>query len=75
MVELSEDRGHETGGGRGDVQIVDQDADPALQRRGRADHAFGLVEHDPRLIAGGCGGVDLGAVLAVGDQQVKADAG
>ena len=40
-----------------------------------ADHALGLVEHDARLIAGGRGGVDLGALLAVGDQQVKADAG
>ena len=49
--------------------------DAALQCRRRADHALGFVEHDPRLVAGGCGGVDLGAVLAVGDQQVEADAG
>ena len=66
---------HEAGGGRGDVQVVDQDADPALERRRRADHALGLVEHDARLIAGGGGGVDLGAVFAVGDQQIQADAG
>ena len=39
------------------------------------DHALGLVEHDPRLVAGGGGGVDLGALLAVGDQQVEPDAG
>jgi hypothetical protein len=66
---------HEAGGGRGDVQVVDQDADPALQRRRRANHSFGLVEHDPRLVAGCGGGVDLRAVLAVGDQQVQSDAG
>jgi hypothetical protein len=30
------------------VQVVDQDADPALERRGRADHALSLVKHDPR---------------------------
>jgi hypothetical protein len=68
-------QGHEAGGGRGDVQIVDQDADPALERWGRADHALGLVEHDPRLIPAGGGGVHFGAVLAIGDQQVEADAG
>ena len=66
---------HEARGGGGDMQIVDQDADPALERRRGADHALGLVEHDARLIAGGGGGVDLGALLAVGDQQVETDAG
>ena len=66
---------HEAGGARGDVQVVDQDADPAFERRRRADHALGLVEHDARLIAARGSGVDLGAVLAVGDQQVQADAG
>ena len=66
---------HEARGAGGDVQIVDQDADPALQCRRGADHALGLVEHDARLVAGGRGRVDLGALLAVGDQQVKADAG
>jgi hypothetical protein len=57
------------------MQVVDQDADPALQRRGRADHPLGLVKHDPGLITAGGGGVDLGAVLAIGDQQIEADAG
>ena len=57
------------------MQIVDEDADPALQRRRGADHAFGLVEHDPRLVPAGRGGVDLGALLTVGDQQVEADPG
>jgi hypothetical protein len=57
------------------VQVVDQDAHPALQRRRRSDHALGLVEHDARLIAAGGGRVDLGAVFAVGEQQVEADAG
>ena len=42
---------------------------------GEPDHALGLVEHDPRLVAGGRGGIDLGALLAVGDQQVERDAG
>jgi hypothetical protein len=68
-------QGHESGGGRGDVQVVDQDTDPAPERRGRADHALGLVEHDPGLITAGGGGVDLGALLAVGDQQIEADPG
>ena len=66
---------HEARGAGFDVQVVDQHLDPALERRGGADHALGLVEHDARLIAGGGGGVDLGALLAVGDQQVERDAG
>ena len=49
--------------------------DPALERGRAPDHALGLVEHDARLVAGGGGGVDLGALLAVGDQQVERDAG
>ena len=66
---------HEARGAGLDVQVVDQDADPALERGRGADHALGLVEHDARLVAGGGGGVDLGALLAVGDQQVERDAG
>jgi hypothetical protein len=66
---------HEARRGRGDVQVVDQDADPALERRGRAHHPLGFVEYDAGLVAAGGGRVDLGALLAVGDQQVKADAG
>ena len=66
---------HEARGAGLDVQVVDQHLDPALERRGGADHALGLVEHDARLVAGGGGGVDLGALLAVGDQQVERDAG
>ena len=57
------------------LQVVDQHLDPALERRGGADHALGLVEHDARLVAGGGGGIDLGALLAVGDQEVERDAG
>jgi hypothetical protein len=57
------------------VQVVDQDADPALECRGRADHALGLVEDDSGLIPAGGGRVDLGALLAVRDQQVKTDPG
>ena len=75
MVLASEDSGMKREAVAATLQVVDQDADPALQRRRRADHALGLVEHDARLIAGGGGGVDLGALLAVGDQQVEADAG
>jgi hypothetical protein len=59
---------HEARGAGLDVQVVDQDADPTPERRGRADHPLGLVEHDPRLVAGGGGGVDLGTLLAVGHQ-------
>ena len=66
---------HEARGAGLDVQVVDQHLDPALERRRGADHALGLVEHDARLIAGGGGGVDLGALLAVGDQEVERDAG
>src|SRR4029453_7620155 len=66
---------HEARGGGGDVEIVDQDADPAFECRRGADHALGLVKYDAGLIAAGGGGVDLGAVLAVGDQQVETDAG
>ena len=66
---------HEAGGARGDMQVVDQDADPAFEGGRRADHALGLVEHNARLIAARGSGVDLGAVLAVGDQQVQAEPG
>ena len=48
---------------------------PAPEGRGGAHHALGLVEHDARLVAGGRGRVDLGTLLAVGDQQVERDAG
>jgi hypothetical protein len=58
-----------------DVQIVDQHLDPAPERRGGADHALGLVEHDARLVTGGGGGVDFRALLAVSDQQVERDPG
>jgi hypothetical protein len=34
---------HEPGGGRGDVQVVDQDADPALERRRGAEGLASLV--------------------------------
>ena len=57
------------------MQVVDQELDPAPQRGRGGDHALGLVEHDPRLVTGGRGGVHLGPLLAVGDQQVEADAG
>ena len=66
---------HEARGGGGDVQIVDQDADPAFEGGRRADHALGLVEHDARLVAAGGSGVDLGALFTVGDQEVEADPG
>ena len=66
---------HEARGGGGDMQVVDQHLDPAPERRGGADHALGLVEHDPRLVAGGGSRIDLGALLAVGHQQVERDAG
>ena len=66
---------HEARGAGLDVQVVDQHLDPALERRRGADHPLGLVEHDPSLITGGGSRVDLGALLAVGNQQVEGDAG
>jgi hypothetical protein len=66
---------HELGRGGLDVQVVDQDADPASERGGGAHHALGLVEHDAGLIARGGGRVDLGALLAIGDQQIERDTG
>jgi hypothetical protein len=36
------------------MRLLDQHADPALERRGRADHALGLSNTHPRLV-GGCG--------------------
>jgi hypothetical protein len=46
---------HEAGGAGRDVQIIVQDADPTFECRRGADHALGLVEHDPGLIAAGGG--------------------
>jgi hypothetical protein len=66
---------HEARGAGRDVQVVDQHRDPAPEGRRAVDHALGLVEHDPRLVAGGRGRVDLGALLAVGDQEVETDPG
>jgi hypothetical protein len=37
---------HEARGAGRDVQVVDQDADPALECRRGGDHMLGLVEHD-----------------------------
>jgi hypothetical protein len=74
MVLASEDSGMKRGAAL-DVQVVDQHLDPAPEGGRARDHAFGLVEHDPRLVAGGGGGVDLRPLLTVGDQQVERDPG
>ena len=65
----------EPGGGRQDREVVDRARHPCRERRAGRDHAFRLAEDDPRLIARGRGGIDMGAGLAIGHQRIERDPG
>ena len=75
MVLASEDSGMKREALAATFRLLISTSTRRLRAAGARDHALGLVEHDPRLVAGGGGGVDLRALLAVGDQQVEPDAG
>ena len=75
MVLASEDSGMKREAVAATCRLLIRMPTRRLSAGRRADHALGLVEHDARLVAAGGGGVDLGALLAVGDQQVEADPG
>ena len=71
IVLLSEDSGMKREALAATCRLLISSSTRRLSAGEVRDHALGLVEHDPRLVAGGRGGVDLGALLAVGDQQVE----